>query len=100
MRISDWSSDVCSSDLGRRLWEKRLWADGANLRPHGRQQSHIGAGDAAVANVSANGDLQPFDPALAAADGERVQQRLGRMFASAVTEIGSVSCMERLCQYL
>src|SRR3546814_17670183 len=36
MRISDWSSDVCSSDLtvgGRYTWEKKRW--------YGRQQTFI-----------------------------------------------------------
>src|SRR3546814_2281285 len=38
MRISDWSSDVCSSDLtvgGRYTWEKKRW--------YGRQQTFIPA---------------------------------------------------------
>src|SRR3546814_16326386 len=38
MRISDWSSDVCSSDLtvgGRYTWEKKRW--------YGRQQPFIPA---------------------------------------------------------
>src|SRR3546814_7625349 len=25
MRISDWSSDVCSSDLERGIWQRRYW---------------------------------------------------------------------------
>src|SRR3546814_16397100 len=42
MRISDWSSDVCSSDLGRgeigrrarfRFWYRKMWGF-ESLRPH------------------------------------------------------------------
>src|SRR3546814_3488964 len=33
MRISDWSSDVCSSDLGPCRWSGRRWAPLARWRP-------------------------------------------------------------------
>ena len=38
-------------------------------------------------NVAADGDDQPLDAALVAADGERVEQRLGRMLVRAVAGI-------------
>ena len=34
----------------------------------------VGARDTAVKDITANGDHQPFDPALVAADGQRVEQ--------------------------
>src|SRR3546814_11722581 len=43
MRISDWSSDVCSSDL---LWPYRRKGSGFSLRPFPRRRSGAWAGDA------------------------------------------------------
>src|SRR3546814_202058 len=46
MRISDWSSDVCSSDLGSALCpdagERRYAADVAERRTHGAVQARTG----------------------------------------------------------
>src|SRR3546814_1537551 len=83
MRISDWSSDVCSSDL--------------LVHRQGRRQD-------AAAGV---GDAQAFEQALHAAvfaaaamqNDERtvdffVQQTLQKV------EIGRASCRERVCQYV
>src|SRR3546814_21078924 len=42
MRISDWSSDVCSSDL-RRLSPRDPWFHGAGRRSHGHRHEWIGA---------------------------------------------------------
>src|SRR3546814_20058886 len=69
MRISDWSSDVCSSDLGVALEQRLL----AKLRrdPHGRQPeggfAGVGAGqiDLAAGRVH---DQQPVRPQVAAPD--------------------------------
>src|SRR3546814_4386825 len=45
MRISDWSSDVCSSDLGRsRHGGGRLEAHGRELSRPGRQAAHPDGG--------------------------------------------------------
>src|SRR3546814_12815269 len=50
MRISDWSSDVCSSDLcgGRRLRRSPLPAEGRLRRPRSRKQSAMAAHRAAI----------------------------------------------------
>src|SRR3546814_3463653 len=42
MRISDWSSDVCSSDLGP--LSKWLWTQGGGGKPGHRQQRRLNAG--------------------------------------------------------
>src|SRR3546814_2714585 len=88
MRISDWSSDVCSSDL-RRL----------RVRP---RQDGFQALDLGI-------PLQDFEahPHLVDATVDRLQ--LGRLvdheirrgdLAAVVQQIGSVSCRERVCQYV
>src|SRR3546814_12993538 len=87
MRISDWSSDVCSSDLhlGRRLVER------------GAVDDRIGGGFVLH---------QPI------VDAVLVRQRRGLVPAGGLrkgfaraesmpgTEIGRASCRERVCQYV
>src|SRR3546814_6368195 len=78
MRISDWSSDVCSSDL----------------------QAHAQAGDAKrrqmrgiraeYLHVAGTRRRQPHDAA----------QRSGFARAIAAQQIGRASCRERGCQYV
>src|SRR3546814_6544465 len=82
MRISDWSSDVCSSDLltGRRLEDCRMVVNGA--------------GAAALACT-----------ALAKAMGMRhenviVCDRTGPIYPGREDEIGRASWRERVCQYV
>src|SRR3546814_3046715 len=77
MRISDWSSDVCSSDLGRRrpvggglpAVPARLWSDGAATRPRSR-------------------GLTP------------AWQARPRPASVRRDELGRASCRERVCQYV
>src|SRR3546814_2163914 len=60
MRISDWSSDVCSSDLGE--GEGRISREGATLIPlHMRARRMIGQGailDGIFNNLALDGVLQ------------------------------------------
>src|SRR3546814_20399794 len=74
LRISDWSSDVCSSDLVARL------RAGAGARP---------------------GPVQPRQPGArrrpAAAGPDRLSARLHR---AADAELGSASCRARVWQYV
>src|SRR3546814_18533895 len=79
MRISDWSSDVCSSDLvaGRRI----------DLTARNRIARH-----AAAEIVDTAGDF--FFVALA----EEVDRRDDQPFAALA--IGRASCRERVCQYV
>src|SRR5437868_9150168 len=59
----------------------------ADAGAHGVEQQDIGARHAGMHDVAANGDHEPFQPALVAADGQRVQQRLGRVLVGAVAGI-------------
>src|SRR3546814_4913506 len=85
MRISDWSSDVCSSDLEGIVHQHRVVA----LRTC-RKQRHRG-----------------FDQLLDAADvfdgaGRQLRPgaRAARRIRPAFEQIGSASCRERVCQYV
>src|SRR3546814_1595497 len=82
MRISDWSSDVCSSDL-----------------------HHVGmAGKAEIAAAAAPAGVEVLDIRGArraeaqplAAEAERGERRLQH----AEREIGRATCRERVCQYV
>ena len=53
---------------------------------HGEQQN-IAPRDAGMRDIAANRDGQPGDPPLVAADGQRIQQRLGRVLMRAVPGI-------------
>src|SRR3546814_21147604 len=129
MRISDWSSDVCSSDL---MVEMRQVADAdraaADLVLIGRADAAPGGADLAGARrsfaqryeVAVKGQDQraivgdgeivgvDLDP-LAAQLGDLVAQRPGiaeddvaddRQRAGEDAEIGSASCREGVCQYV
>src|SRR3546814_6570677 len=67
MRISDWSSDVCSSDL---------------------QRLQVGACDSRMADVADDQDLERGEiRALRLAQGQHVEQALGGMRVAAVTGV-------------
>src|SRR3546814_8991701 len=89
MRISDWSSDVCSSDLAGPQARDRT--DGACLRL-GRR--HGGRGRAAVRTIA------PGQRSDTVAKLSRI--RLACAGTSTVTpsKIGRASCRERVCQYV
>ena len=55
--------------------------------PAAPQQEQVGAGDAGIGDVAANGDGQPGEPSLVLADGKRVEQRLRGMFVRAVAGV-------------
>src|SRR3546814_4544682 len=86
MRISDWSSDVCSSDLQEQFagfkatallpgWQRPTPAVG---RQHGGRRHAVDADNAA--------------------SDAHLQRRLGPR--RAFDEIGRASCRERVCQYV
>src|SRR3546814_3990503 len=83
MRISDWSSDVCSSDLPAgvymaELGGKRGWLD-----------YHLGNGTAfGLRLLAALMSIEATVPGL----GNRLAVELAQ-------EIGRASCRERVCQY-
>src|SRR3546814_3223841 len=79
MRISDWSSDVCSSDL--HALDDLGEIAGGILR---RLQAELGAA----------GRGEAVDPRLDGTIGEGVDMQHGDL------EIGRASCRERVCQYV
>src|SRR3546814_6921077 len=79
MRISDWSSDVCSSDLAVEGCERAV------------RDAHLLAdleGDGRLRPIHALGDLLDDPRGLALGDRGRLAQ------------IGRASCRERVCQYV
>src|SRR3546814_3894405 len=77
MRISDWSSDVCSSDLvAADLWGEFKFKDGDELL----FAAHAQTTDKLL---------------IAASDG-----RFFTVGADKLPEIGRASCRERVCQYV
>src|SRR3546814_19889632 len=88
MRISDWSSDVCSSDLADQITDLRraaqqgaCWRDGAKSCDRDRQGTPRG--------VATDERAAAADRALAQAGRETLQPENGR-----------ASCRERGCQYV
>src|SRR3546814_2472266 len=82
MRISDWSSDVCSSDLADEFWA----AFGAPEDPSD------------ALGVPAGTEIGEFNMGLSILSGlfdDSVTQ-----VAAGCAEIGRESCRERVCQYV
>src|SRR3546814_3889152 len=82
MRIRDWSSDVCSSDL---ILPEH------DIRPYSVPQlaERWGCSDSMIRKLINEGELQSF--------------RIGvliRISAAEVEKIGRASCRERVCQYV
>src|SRR3546814_16708926 len=102
MRISDWSSDVCSSDLGREA-DRRAREQRRALALENPVPRHVQE-DIEVAR------RRPARPALALArqadaralvdpGGDVDGQRLAPV-AAALAEIGRASCRVRVCTYV
>src|SRR3546814_6385370 len=82
MRISDWSSDVCSSDLPARDEEA------------GEPAFGIGEGQESIAHRRRAEPFMPGQAVPAILAGRPRARRVG------ANEIGSESCRERVCQYV
>src|SRR3546814_14329891 len=98
MRISDWSSDVCSSDL----FVRALQAGVSPLPLHcGRWDGTGGRARGRVAPLA----VTPYRPmklsAMEQAAGPRITtNRAGRMNRISGTAIGRAPCRDRVCQYV
>src|SRR3546814_15040755 len=103
MRISDWSSDVCSSDLHvRQIYHAHL------SRLAGQFEVHAGG----VGNLDLDLAVveMPFAYALAKALARRLAGALAgqgveqpfhrRLFGRGANQIGRASCRERVCKYV
>src|SRR3546814_1889204 len=86
MRISDWSSDVCSSDLGfddtvEAMYDYIIAASGLHATPDKTQ-------------VYCENSVAHFDWLVA--NGVHYAQK----FSNEKEKIGRASCRERVCQYV
>src|SRR3546814_4014376 len=116
MRISDWSSDVCSSDLGRE-WREARPAAGPGDR--GLMHSHAVAprspvdksrplayslGPAArpelVKQIRGGGNSKHAERAMTAIIDIQAREILDSRGNQTVEEIGRASGRERVCQYV
>ena len=78
--------DFRAEPLGPRRQQRRGRGD-AHARAERIQHVDVGAGDAAVQDVAADGHREPGDAPLDAADRQRVEQRLRRMLVGAVAGV-------------
>src|SRR3546814_987839 len=94
MRISDWSSDVCSSDLPAEPFVQRHDLARRADRFHrsvGQESQHRGVGDVDMGEgARVRGGARDDDARL----------RLAVAAVEDGVEIGSASCRERVCQYV
>src|SRR3546814_13205753 len=118
MRISDWSSDVCSSDLFSGYdgpWHEITDAVGGitvGEAGEGFGQPLVGVDGAELATFDERGDHRPVVAALVGTGKQGIfaiaSQRPDRSFdgigvevdATVIDEIGRASCRERACQYV
>src|SRR3546814_12806355 len=98
MRISDWSSDVCSSDLAVPVDLQALQAAPAGQR-RGQPLSRPGAEAMSEPQADAGASSSPA-PAMPAPDRWQKLPTRARTLFVATTEIGRASCRERVCQYV
>src|SRR3546814_12658623 len=113
MRISDWSSDVCSSDLveGDAV---RLVIDGGGFDNTRELRSQLHQRDLFIVEQCQIGRNRPGETRLGKAPPERADARMGvldvkdgivlRLFDHLgkieIEQIGRASCRERVCQYV
>src|SRR3546814_9822128 len=97
MRISDWSSDVCSSDLAQEAPDAEVVADqaaaedaavsdAALANAKAKMQKEMDEAIALIEQMFDTSDLPPIEPA--------------RLALAQRTKIGRASCRGRVCQYV
>src|SRR5262249_15864711 len=84
--FADGGGDVDSEalDAGR---QERGGRDDAHTRAHRIEEDDVRARHARVKDIATDRNQQPFNLALVTADGERVEQSLGRMLVRAIAGI-------------
>src|SRR3546814_5014831 len=102
MRISDWSSDVCSSDL-RAILQLLKKGEYITFTPDGPRGPRMRAGTGIVAAARLAG--VPVMPATYSVRRRRLARSWDRFliawpFNRGVIQIGRASCRERVCQYV
>src|SRR3546814_10086883 len=98
MRISDWSSDVCSSDL-RHMADQHIIADDQRAAIRVTRARRIAMEHASVLDIGALADA---DAEYVGAQHAIVPDRASRpdLDIADDREIGRASCRERVCQYV
>src|SRR3546814_14783242 len=95
MRISDWSSDVCSSDLEERYFAdaEAFWS-AQNAAITERRAAYLEAGwsDVVIVPPSERFDSWEYEKAA--------KRKGGRVYIDVRAKIGRASCRGRVCQYV
>src|SRR3546814_8677345 len=94
MRISDWSSDVCSSDLGEDAAAEAH--EDRNERSAERERGQCLDDDPIIGSVAGGAGQIPEE----ARDREQAEPGHQHAGDGARAEIGRASCRERGCQYV
>src|SRR3546814_4093631 len=84
MRISDWSSDVCSSDLAPTLFSVNSMTENLIVFAHGKESGPWGI---KIKHLAKTAEQRGFD--VISPDYRHTQEQIGR-----------ASCRERVCQYV
>src|SRR3546814_5838351 len=90
MRISDWSSDVCSSDLLLSMYEPCFGFACQAVDPQGRAGSGNAAGKRKQEGAAIRHQVWL----------EHIGHYPSSRVSSSAKEIGRASCRERVCQYV
>src|SRR3546814_1140025 len=107
MRISDWSSDVCSSDLNQSGWIRGRNQDGSWATPFNPYKwgDAFTEGNALHYSWAVMQDVQGLMNLMGGR--EKFVERLDAIFTappifdeSYYGQIGRASCRERVCQYV
>src|SRR3546814_3970248 len=103
MRISDWSSDVCSSDLSHGWAPRSLRSRSCHERPAAEAEEGKEEGRSGKSDGKAENDLnQAAKPARGLAKGKREAGRddddHGDELRHWSMQNGRASCRERVCQ--
>src|SRR3546814_7922101 len=102
MRISDWSSDVCSSDLHRTLCVSKILALHLHTMSADSLFADLNFGKwlaFSERNDTSRLEIADFNKTVRNVV-ERKNLRIGRDEALNVLQIGRASCRERVCQYV
>src|SRR3546814_19480782 len=112
MRISDWSSDVCSSDLTAKRFDLRFTPDSSPEAGYFFRSDHFPFTKRGVPAVSFGSGEDMVDGGLAAGKAFSDEYRANRYhqpadeweaswtFTGMAREIGRASCRDRVCQYV
>src|SRR3546814_11052593 len=117
MRISDWSSDVCSSDLTRRNIQSLPLAERCRLSQVNSLTSFcdhwcklITLGSSSQSSFEYSSIIRmfdgrslpksPFQPREKSFELMKIRLSIALSFGAMHSKIGSASCRDRVCQYV